>query len=303
VIPLLDRGLLKAAAIVALTSVVLCLTASPVSGQAWVAPARIGAVTVLFQNIDNTGHRSHDGTIFPGGYDSVSRAFLINFDYAVTDRFSFAVDLPYVGSKYIGPEPSFFGLPLDECFCWNHGWQDIGVTGRYNIVNGPFALTPSIAVGTPSHDYDYFGEAVLGRNLNELRFAIDAGQRLDAISSRLSVYGRYSYAVVEKVLDIANNRSNMAIGSDVRMARRVSGRLGFSWQRSHGGLRSNEFTEDIQVQQYDRLIRDNNFQVTGGVTVSIPRVDLFLTYVQYVSGTDTHTGQAINIGVSVPFER
>jgi len=299
----LTRGSLKAAGTAVLACVTLCLTASSASGQAWVAPARIGAVTVVYQNIDNTGHRSHDGTIFPGGYDSVSRAFLINFDYAVTDRFSFAVDLPYVGSKYIGPEPSFFGLPLDECFCWNHGWQDIGFTGRYNIVNGPFALTPSIAVGMPSHDYDYFGEAVLGRNLNELRFAIDAGQRLDAISSRLSMYGRYSYAVVEKVLDISNNRSNMTIGSDVSMTRRLSGRVGFSWQRSHGGLRSNEFTEDVQIQQYDRLIRDNNFQVTGGVTVSIPRADLFLSYVRYVSGTDTHTGQAVNVGMSVPFER
>ena len=299
----LTRGSLKAAGSAVLACVTLCLSASSASGQAWVAPARIGAVTVVYQNIDNTGHRSHDGSIFPGGYDSVSRTFLINFDYAVTDRFSFALDLPYVGSKYIGPEPSFFGLPLDECFCWNHGWQDIGVTGRFNVVNGPFALTPSIAVGMPSHDYDYFGEAVLGRNLNELRVAIDAGQRLDAISSRLSVYGRYSYAVVEKVLDISNNRSNMTLGTDVTVTRRVSGRVGFSWQRSHGGLRSTEFTEDIQVQQYDRLIRDNNFQVNGGVTVSIPRADLFFSYIRYVSGTDTHTGHAVNVGMSVPFER
>src|SRR5262245_38061002 len=123
------RGSLKAV-VTMLTGIVFAVTAPPVSAQAWVAPAKVGAVTVLYQTIDNTGHRSHDGTVFPGGYDSVSRAFLLNFDYAVTDRFSFAVDLPYVGSKYIGPEPSFFGLPVDECFCWNHGFQDIGVTGR-----------------------------------------------------------------------------------------------------------------------------------------------------------------------------
>lgn len=293
----------RATATAAVACVSLCLTASSASAQAWVAPARIGAVTFAFQHIDNTGHRSHDGTVFPGDYDSVSRTFLINFDYAVTDRFSFAVDLPFIGSKYLGPEPSFFGLPIDECFCWNYGWQDLGFTARYNITNEAFALTPSVSAGVPSHDYEYFGEAVLGRNLNEVRIALDAGQRLDAISSRLSVYGRYSYAFVEKVLDIGNNRSNIAAGSDVLITRRLLGRIGFSWQRTHGGLRSNEFTEDIQFAQYDRLIRDNHFHVSSGVTVSLPRVDVFASYVGYVSGTDTHQGHAINAGVSWPFER
>lgn len=301
--PLDNRGSLKAAATVALACVALCLTASAASGQAWVAPARIGAVTFVFQSIDNTGHRIHDGSLYPPGYDSVSRTFLMNFDYAVTDRFSFAVDVPYVGTKYTGPEPSLFGLALDDCFCWNHGWQDLGATARYNIANGAFALTTSIALGVPTHNYEAFGEAVLGRNLNEVRIGIDAGQRLDAISSRLSVYGRYSYAVVEKVLDVSNNRSNMALGSDVLITRRLSGRVGFSWQRSHGGLRSTEFTDDIQYQQYDRILRDNYFHVSGGVTVSLPRVDVFATLVRYVSGSDTHTGHALNAGVSFPFER
>jgi len=303
VTPFDDRGSLKAAATAALACVVLCLTAPLASGQAWVAPARIGEVTFAFQNIDNTGHRAHDGELFPGGYDSVSRTFLVNFDYAVTDRFSFSVDLPYVGSKYLGPEPSFFALPIDECFCWNHGFQDLGFTARYNIINAAFAMTPSVSAGVPSHDYEYFGEAVLGRNLNEVRIALDAGQRLDAISSRLSVYGRYSYAFVEKVADTGNNRSNMAAGSDVVITRRLLGRIGFSWQRSHGGLRSTEFTEDVQLAQYDRLIRDNHFHMSGGATVSLPHVDVFASYVNYVSGTDTHDGHAFNVGISVPFER
>jgi hypothetical protein len=274
----------------------------PASAQAWVPPAGVVIVSVVYQDINNTNHRLTDGSLFDG-YDSRSRGALLSVDYAITDRLSFSVGLPYLGAKYTGPEPSLFGLPLDECFCWNHGWQDLGFTARYNITNEAFALTPSVSAGVPSHDYEYFGEAVLGRNLNEVRIALDAGHRLDAISSRLSVYGRYSYAFVEKVLDIGNNRSNMAAGSDVLITRRLLGRIGFSWQRSHGGLRSTEFTEDIQFAQYDRLIRDNHFHMSGGVTVSLPRVDVFASYVSYVSGTDTHEGYAINAGVSWPFER
>ena len=73
----------------------------------------------------------------------MSTGALFAFDYALTDRFSFTVGLPYLGSKYTGPEPSLFLLPIDECYCWNHGWQDLGATLRYNLANGAFAVTPS----------------------------------------------------------------------------------------------------------------------------------------------------------------
>src|SRR5688572_8218407 len=149
--------------------------------QAWVPPARIGVVSVVYQAINNTNHRLTDGSLFDG-YDSLSRGVLFNLDYAFTDRFSISVGAPYLGSKYTGPEPSLFGLVVDDCICWNHGWQDFGFTARYNLRNDAFALTPSVSLGVPTHNYDYFGEAVLGRNLNEIRLQVDVGQRLDAIS-------------------------------------------------------------------------------------------------------------------------
>jgi hypothetical protein len=271
-------------------------------GQAWVPPAGIGVVSVVYQDISNTNHRLTDGSLFDG-YDSVSRGLLLSLDYAFTDRFSLSVGLPYIGAKYTGPEPSLFALPVDDCLCWNHGWQDLGVTARYSLSNGAFAFTPSISMGLPSHDYEYFGEAVLGRNLNEVRFAIDVGQRLDAITDRLSVSGRYSFAVVEKVLDLSNNRSNMSVEAGFLATRRLSTRVGLSWQRSHGGLRSTEFLTDEQYAQYDRVIKDNNVHVTAGVAYSLTRFDVFLSYVHYAAGTDTHAGRAVTTGISLPFER
>lgn len=265
-------------------------------------PARIGIVSVVYQDIDNTSHRLTDGTKLDG-YDSVSRGVLLNLDYAVTDRFSFSVGIPYIAAKYLGPEPSFFALPIDDCRCWNHGWQDLALAVRYNLTNEAFALTPSISIGLPTHDYDYFGEAVLGRNLNEVRIAIDAGQRLDAISPRLSVSGRYSYAIVEKVLDLSNNRSNVSLETGFLATRKLATRVAFTWQRSHGGLRSTEFVIDEQILQFDRLLKDNYFHITGGVSYSLPRFDLFASYVHYLSGTDTHVGRAVTAGLSWPFER
>lgn len=284
-----------------LAVVALCV-ASPAFAQSWVPPAGIGVVSVVYQTIDNTGHRLADGSLLDG-YDSVSRGALFTLDYAMTDRFSFSIGVPYLGSKYTGPESSAFGLAVDDCFCWQHGWQDFGLTARYNVTNGAFAFTPSVSLGMPTHNYDHFGEAVLGRNLNELRVAVDVGQRLDRISDRLSVSARYSYAIVERVLDLPNNRSNIAVESGFLATRRLATRVALSWQRSHGGLRSNEIVTVEQLSQYDRLIKDNNFHINGGLAYSLPKIDLFASYTHYVGGTDTHAGRAITAGVSIPFER
>jgi hypothetical protein len=285
-----------------LVAFVLAVSGVSAHAQAWVPPARIGLVSVVYQTINNTNHRLTDGSLYDG-YDSVSRGVLFGIHYAFTDPGSVSVAVPYLGSKYTGPEPSFFGLAVDDCFCWNHGWQDFGFTARYNLANAAFALTPSVSVGVPTHNYDYFGEAVLGRNLNEIRIQVDAGQRLDAISDRLSVSGRYSYAIVEEVLDLPNNRSNVAIDADFLATRKLVTRAGVSWQRSHGGLRSNEVVTEEQYSQYDRLIKDNNFHITGGVSYSLPKVDVFASYVHYAAGTDTHVGHAVTAGLSIPFER
>jgi hypothetical protein len=284
-----------------LALVALSAAAPAAFAQAWAPPAGVGIISVVYQDVDNTNHRLTDGSLFDG-YDSLSRGLLVSLDYALTDRLSFSVGLPYIGAKYTGPEPSFFGLPVDDCFCWNHGWQDLSAAARFNVVNGRFALTPSVSIGMPTHNYDFFGEAVLGRNLNEVRLAVDAGQRLDALSPRLSVYGRYSYALVEKVLDLPNNRSNIAVEAGFQATRKLATRFGFTVQRSHGGLRSTEFTEDVQLEQYDRILRDNNVHLTGGAAYSLAGFDVFVSYLHYASGTDTHAGRAITAGISWIFE-
>ena len=279
----------------------LFLAPRTASTQAWVAPAKVGAVNVIFQHSDHTSHLLYDGSRLDG-YDSESRGVLLELDYAFTDRFSFTVGLPYIGARYLGPEPSFFGLEIDDCMCWNTGIQDLSLTARYNIFNGRYALTPSISYGFPASTYPYVGEAVIGRYLNELRLAIDGGARIDSLSPRFSISGRYSYAFVEEVLDLSLNRSNAYISFDYLFTRRLSAGLQFYWQYTHGGLKSNEFETDEQWMEYDRIIKDNSFHIGGLVAYSFSRLDVFFSYVEFIDGEDTHLGRSFTIGASVPFE-
>ena len=101
----------------------------------------MGAVNIFFQNVDHTDHLLTDGSNSPG-FDSQSRGLLIEFDYALTDQLSITAGIPYVGAKYIGPEPGFFGVEIDDCFCWNHSFQDLGLTARYNLF-GRLKRSPS----------------------------------------------------------------------------------------------------------------------------------------------------------------
>jgi hypothetical protein len=210
-------------------------------------------------------------------------------------------------SKYRGPlgsPPGIPFLPVDDCHCWHGAWQDFSATSRFNVVtfrNG-FALTPSISIGLPSHDYDFQGEAVAGRHLKELRLGVDVGQRLDAISPRLSVSAHYSYAIVEKVLDLPNNRSHTAIEGAFAASRQLSVAGVALWQHTHGGLRYpiDVLGFDGRPEQHDRLLRDNSMHVGGRVSYAFRRfkVDLFGSYIAFVNGTNTHAGRAVTVGIT-----
>jgi hypothetical protein len=299
-----------------LTLAAFTAVATPAWAQAWAPPAGLGSVTVATQTIHNTGHTDTDGVFLRIGR-SVNTRIDIEADYALTDRLSVSAGLPFVLTRYTDSLP--YGPPIpfparDDCRCWQSGWQDFGFTARYNVINGAFALTPSVTIGVPSHDYEYRGEAVVGQRLKEMRVTVDAGQRLDAISPRLSVQGSYSYAFVERVLDdVPNNRSNARVEGGFLITRRLSARGLLLWQQVHGGLRFGgsgssalPFPGDVNTPErmfeHDRLLRDNNWRLGAGITYSMRQMDVFGSYVEFVRGTDSHAGRAFTVGVSRPFE-
>ena len=239
-------------------------------------------------------------------------------EYAFTDRFSVTAGLPYVFAKYTDPNPPPNPIPFlseDACRCWQSGWQDFGITARYNLIGGAFrafAVTPSVSVGVPSQNYNFRGETAMGRNLREGRIGIDVGRRMGVISTRLSVQGGYSYAFVEKVMGISTNRSNAHGEVDYLIKGKLQVLGQVFWQRTHGGLRfgspspadlvfPGEVNTPELMYQHDRLLRDNYWHAGGGLGYSFPHVDIFVRYIAFIGGTDTHAGRALTISFVVPF--
>jgi hypothetical protein len=292
------------------------VAADPLSAgaQAWAPPAGTGSVSVVVETIENTGHLLTDGSLIPDGKSRTAGVYL-EADLALTDRISLTAGIPYVFARYLGPGPAVGDRVVDRCFCWQHGWQDAGVSARFTLVNRAFALTPTVAIDVPTHAYAYRGEAVVGRGLRELRLGVNAGQRLDPISPRLAVSARYEYAVVERVLDIPNNRSNVAVDVAYGSSRRWSARAFGLWQRTHGGLRAGtgppppvaplpwgEIATPELFDEHDRLLRDNHFRAGAGASYSWNRIEIFGSYIAYLHGTDSHAGRVVAGGFSIPFE-
>jgi hypothetical protein len=271
-------------------------------------------VNVAYQTINNTGHLRTDGSLLRDG-KSRDASVYFEVEYGITNRLAVSAGLPFVLARYIGPKPAP-GPPqaVDVCGCWHGAWQDFGFTARYALTSGSVAVTPSVSLGVPSHAYNYRGEAVVGRRLREARFGLAVGRRLDSVSPKLSLQANYTYAVVERVASLPNNRSNAAIEAAWLASRKLSARGFATVQRTHGGLRTGigpppaegfpwgEITSSDLFSQHDRLLRDNSLHLGGGVSYALPRVDLFGSFIKYARGTDTHAGHVVTAGVSWPFE-
>jgi hypothetical protein len=303
-----QTNLLRAAAVVA----ALGSVSSPVFAQAFTLPQGVGAVTLAWQYVDNTGHRLSDGFLVRRG-QSVTQSAIFEAEYGITDRLSASFGVPYVRAKYTGALPPPSNLAVDACKCWHSGWQDFAFTARYRLGTDTYAFTPHGRYVVPSHDYRFQGEAVLGRNLDELQVGASAGARLPGFLSHASVQASYTYAFVEKPVDVDIDRSNLFIDLGYAVTRRLYGRVGANWQNTHGGLRFGSITGDPffppgeyrtpqLFSQRDRIGRVKYWQVGGGLSYDVGPADVFASVSSYVWGRDAHDGEVYTVGATWYFD-
>ena len=291
--------------------------ATTARAQAFVPRARTGSVTFVAQAIDHIGRLLDDGSKIRG-FRTMNVAADVEIDYGLTDRWAISGGMPYVFAKYLGgPLPPFIPYtPADSCHCLHSGWQDFGLAVRYNAINidRAFLVTPSVSIGVPSHRYNYVGEAVIGFDLKEVSFAVDAAQRIKGIANGFAVQAKYGYSVVQRALGISHNRSNGLLEGDLALTSQVSARGILSWQRTHGGLRvplpdaiggpTDELTTfPDRLVEFHRLLRDNYLQLGGGVSYARHRWEVSASYLTAVRGTNSHLVRVFTLDMTWLFDR
>ncbi len=284
----------------------------PALAQAFTPPAGLGAVTVGWQYVDNTGHRFSDGFLLSRG-ESVTASTLLEVDYGVSDRLSITASIPYVFAKYTGRQPPPSRLAVDACDCWHSSFQDLSMGARYRFGSELWAITPVVRYVVPSHDYPYKGEAVVGRNLRETQAGVNASLRLPGAFHKVTLESSYAYSFVEKPLrDISIDRSTGQFGVGYGLTDRLFVQASANWLYTHGGLRvgsptgvpffpPGELNTPERFAQRDRLLSVRYWQAGAGLAYSLGPVDVFASFSKYIWGRNAHDGQVFTAGTTFYF--
>jgi hypothetical protein len=231
--------------------------------------------------------------------------------YGITDRFAVSVGLPFTSAKWYRTcqAPRFCGNPhippngrtLDDGNY--HGtFQDYRITARYQVVRNPVVLTPFVGVVLPSHDYQYHAHSAVGRGLREYLLGVNFGGELSRVLPGAYVQAYYSYAFVERVLDIHHDRSNGALELGYFLTPSLSARFLASGFYTHGGIcncsRTSLETPGFN-QHHDQIEHASAMSLGGGLSYLLTgSVDVYANYLRSVLG---HGGHKIDHGISFGF--
>jgi hypothetical protein len=253
--------------------------ASTVSAQAWLPPKGEAALSLGYnrmwatEHIDYQGHGNNPG-------DMIWNNIGLDLSYGVSDRFAVRIGIPFVISKYDGPNPhqTLAGVTAEDDGRYHSRFQDVTTELRYRVPAGSFAVTPFVGLIVPTHSYPSYGHGSAGRDLVEGRFGLTAGRLLDPLLPDAYLQVRYAYGVPEKVLGISHNSSNLGIDLGYLLGSSLTLRAIGSWQKTHGGwnapvdfpARTNpDFLHHDQIQKtsYFRLGGAIAYSITGSIDV------------------------------------
>jgi hypothetical protein len=302
--PSVGRRTVRSTSAIVFVVVVSGGSGSPLKAQAWTPTRGEGTVSVTYQNYDVAGHYDARGRKNNNG-GTQSQAVVADLDYGITDTFAVTVNLPFIASKYTGPQVYFVGGvethqgPLDDG-AYHGAFQDLGVEVRRLFWAGPIPIAPFIGASFPTHDYETVGEAVPGRHRRDLQFGVNVGVDLDRLLAGAYAHGRYGYGTAQQIEGFAFTRSNVDVEIGVPLASRIVLRGLAGWQIRHQGPSVQELTVDWE--NHDRFIAPSYTTLGLGASVPIRSVDLYGLWLGTVKGSNgAHRARTIAAGVTFAF--
>ena len=255
--------------------------AVPISGfaQAWLSPKHTGTISLSYQYhyIDTHAIEGRWLKEFAGvDLGRIrSHAAVVNADYSLTDKLAFSVTLPFIGANYEGEDLSH-DLHTDAG-SYHPSFQDLGLEVRYNVLKSHLMVTPFIGYGLPTHPYEYFAHAAIGRRLTSLQLGTYVGRRLDPLLPDAFLQGHYSYEFVQRIRGINLNRSNIDLQFGYFLTSSFTAFGLVIGTLSHGGVSpyiiydkdTGEIIDQDLYPQHDRIEIVRTWNVGGGAAYSI----------------------------------
>lgn len=211
----------------------------PALSQAWLPPKDTTTVSIDFQRGLVKKHLPPPEEV-DIGHIRWNEAIL-QIGYSFTDRLAVSASVPYVMSKYHGPDPH----PLSSTDNGrSHGtWQDYRFEARYQAMRGEFAIAPFAGVTVPTHDYTYFAHSAAGRDLHEttagMYFGVaDLFAHFRGCGCPTGTYlqSRLAYSWVERVLGLRHDRVEAEVDAGYFVTDQIGVRALTTYSRTIGGI-------------------------------------------------------------------
>ena len=294
------------------SGVLAACCAAPARGQAWLPPKGEALFSFgygdVFVNKHYLGTGDNPGDSVETDYGHIrSQSFGIGLTYGVTNRLAVSVGIPFIVTKYYGtPGQNFFPhtIPIDDGHY--HGtFQDYRIDLSYQAFNGPVAVAPFVAAVIPSHAYTSFAHAAPGRDLHEYLLGFSLGGRLDRLLPGSYVEITYSYAFVERLMNIHHDRSNVFLELGYFLTPSLSLRGIGTGIYTHGGIafESPQTFPPELFPIHDRIGHDSGIDLGGGLSYTLTgSTTIYASYLTQVQGRGGHKiKDALSFGVSYSF--
>ncbi|MEX2151349.1 MAG: hypothetical protein WD793_14145 [Steroidobacteraceae bacterium] len=287
-------------ALIASVAAASCLAATPsiAHAQAWLPEKGSSSYSFDYTSVLNKKHYTPTGAEVDVGHTSIE-ILSIGGSYSPSDRVQISASLPYVNSRYIGPGGGGHDTEQDNGQ-WHGTVTDLQLTVHYQVTDGPIAWAPYIGFVIPTTDYETFGHSAAGRELEEYWLGFYAAASLNEWIPRTYVQILGNYAFVEKVRDIAHDRSNasLEIGHFLNDAWSLRALVTRQW--THGGIDVPVPLTSPLFPDHDRLAAEELLNVGAGVSWSLnERMSLYGLYLQSIEGTNAHkVHHRVSLGVS-----
>jgi len=232
------------------------------------------ALTYQFNTTD--GFESSIGELPIGSIDT--HVMNLELQYALTDRLTMFLGIPYVRKRYNNgplphdpllldpPRPYIENVDLGD---WNSDFQDFSIGAKYRAMEGTFAVEPFIYLGTPSNDYAFYGNAAVGQQLTRLQ--IGSSLRWQPGLSNAYYHADIGYVFVEETLGVSVNYWNIRAEVGYQFGPRITGRLFGLLKKGSGNSVPDDYpgfpdqlTDELWYQ-HDRMLKHNYFNVGLGL--------------------------------------
>jgi hypothetical protein len=293
------HGTGRTRAVLASGALVPCLSLMPfvVQAQAWLPEKGSTSFSLDYSSVLNKKHYTPTGAEVDVGHTSIE-ILSIGGSYSPSDRVLVNATLPYVTSRYIGPGLGGHDTENDNGH-WHDAVTDFQLTVHYQVTDGPIAFAPYIGVVIPTNDYETFGHSAPGRGLEEYWVGFFVAGSLNDWIPRTYVQLRGNYAFVEKVQDIAHDRSNASLEIGHFLNDSWSVRAIVTNQWTHGGIDVPVPLTSPLFPDHDRLAAEELLNVGAGVSWYLnERMNLYGLYLQSIDGTNAHkVDHRVSIGM------